>query len=1159
MGTESVGVVSETSNAVPSRFLKPVVGNSIGRVAGPTLGQMATSAAANDPIDWFFLGAESLPPQASGGVFASAPAFGSEAASSVNGSASPEIRPLPAGQYRGEPAGTVQASAEELLAIDLALSDPMNSQLIEQLSPGNVSASSEFAQQLVERYGAQRFARMKQLQEAHERARDQFRDALNAVRMEPPSATIPSYHVDYVNRPPPLPANTPAGWTLVAVDRYESGGEGGSIYLGTEFQWRFDSAAFTRWYGQQPGISHQVFDEMYGRGVAEILPSPSAGAINEFSETPRALLELDDGDWLFDLQSGYMRPTASIAAVHSEEFELRDANAIRFDPQLGLSAAPSNFKESRDWFDGTFDLAVSAVSAYLAYQTGGAFAYSAQGWAGATGSAGYAIAAGAAAGATGAALNGIAQDRFDWKTLFRAALSGGLGAGIAQLPFGQTGDTLANLGYTELPSGGYNIDWASRVGSMAGQATLRGLLTDALGGRFRDGAKQAVLQFIAQEFSREFAQYIKLNNIKGADASALKFLSQVSASAIRVAGNTGNPMQPIAQNWLEGLLIDIGGSQPPPQLVAQVATVSPTLGGRAVDVSLDDAPTVEVRAGHAASFDVIGPASLAVQPAPTIPQQTPPPSFAGELDVWDPSHPEPTDEPLLVARYGRSDAIVGNPNGIIPIRELNRVPTPPLHPVTGLPVELVTTGSNLMPTLEWQPMRSQSEADIAALIAKQASADGSLGDLDQGRLDAANWVKLERARAAGATEGNGYVIDRYGNVRDFELNRSNQPLLKLGERVVTEYSYKAHDGQIVYVANRADIPSNIHAESILTGRAIYYENQRIARDFSVPTEYSRPVAEQRVTGGDPIESLRRQVSVSPAGPFGELARFIDRGSGQVNPLDWTSFKNRAMQIAETLGQHIQMVVTSNGMTNTYQQANANAVGLGRLIPNAIVVNVLNPSTGSEIIDTLEVVAAHLGVQQTVATAIAAQIREAREFQIEVADRVTEGGNPTMPQNVLLIAHSQGTVNANQALERVRSQGLVKLSEINAVYIGTAVDHVPIGLANMSNMTDAKDAVSNIWTDGRAAIRNTFSKFEPIPENYRQITTNFNSESRDIWMPEGHAGASLPTGNNHSMYLYLARPEVQQDLARLIGVSILNPSNRPVIPTYTGEPETRTGG
>lgn len=1183
MGAESVSVVNETSNLVPSRVLKPVVGNSIGRASGMTLGQMATSAAANDPVDWSARDAELAQQQASENE--STASFNlvvdSELVPTNHPPASREIAPSPAGQYRGEAAGTVRAGAEELLAIDLALSDPLNAALIELLSPGSVTASSEFSQQLIQRYGEQRFAQMKHLQEAHERVRDLFRDALNRARFEPPSVPIPNYNVESAGRPPPVPVNTPPGWMLQTVDFYESGGEGGSLYRGTEYQWRFDSAQFTRWYSQQPGITHQVFGEMYGRGAIEILPGPSAAMQSEYGEAPAWVLLLDNGAWVFDLRAGYLRPSANISAVHSEETELHDSGAIRFDPQFGLSTASSNLNEGRDWFDGVFDLAAGAIIAYVSYQTGGAFAGAAEGFVGAAGSAGAAVAGGAAAGATGAALNGFTHENFDWKAVFRAALSGGLGAGISQIPFGDGNGTLAGLGYTELTSGGYTVDWGLRTGSMIGQASLRGLLSDALGGKFKDGAKQAALQFVAQEFTREFGEYLRVSQVSGADAVALKFLSQVTASAIRVAGNAGNPMQPIAQSWLEGLLHDVGAgagagagagtraevTTPTTVPVVQLATLSPVLGGRTVDVQpIDlrpvDIQPVETTAEPTESDRAIGPA------APTAA-----PSFAGELDAWNPSaddsQTEPPQEPTLLARAGRSDTGVGLRNAMVPIRELNGTPTPPLDPVTGLPVERVTTGPNMMPTNEWRPMPSQSEADIKTLIDKQSRENLELTPQEQGRLDAANWVRRERAQAAGASEGNGYVTDDRGNIRTFELDRSNQVLLKIGERVENIVSYRNSNGEIVYVKNINEVPSGIDSTNIAPGRALYYGDQLIARDFAAPQAFVNAVVADGARGGDPVNSLRRQVSVSPTGPYSELARFIDKGSGQVNPLDWEAFQKRALEIAGTSGERASMVVTSNGMLNTYQQANANAVGLANLIPNAIVVNVLNPSTGFRVLDAVDVVSTNLGVQQTVASAIAEQIREARGFQAEVARRISSPGSTIQPQNILLIAHSQGTVNANQAIERLGASNSRRISDVNAMYVGTAVRSVPVGLAQLSNVTDFGDLVStNPIVDGANAIRNTFrsrssefgelqSPFTPasqittqIPENYRQVTTNFNGETRDT---------SLPTGNNHSLYLYLARSDVQRELARLLDIGNLNRNNRPVIPTYTGEPENRTGG
>jgi hypothetical protein len=1211
MATESVGLISEASNVLSVRTVKPVPGTTSNRSASLTLGQLASRAANEDPIDWNFSASQGLDSQAvdtavvdAAAVDAptdyasvldasvldapalNAPALGASALGDhaadvqalsfgVNQSRrSVEIMPLPNALYRGEPAATVQASADELEAIDLFLNDPLNSRLIELLSPGPVSASSEFSQQLIERFGEQRFARMKRLQEAHERARDQFRDAINAARLNPPL---------YLSSYPSLAGDGAPGWKTVLTPIYESGGEAGPLFRGFATQWEFDSVAFANWYGRQAGVSNQVFAAMYGHGAAQIDPPTDWHPDYEFIGRPHKILMLGNGAWTFDLDVGILKSTGSLRAMHSEEVDLINPDAIQFDPLLGLSAATANFREERDWGSDVIQVLSAVAIAYIAAQTGGA---AAGGFA--EGSAAGAIAAGAAASATGATLNGLANDQFDLKNIFRAALSGALTSGISQLPLGEGGDTLANLGYRELSFGEVAIDGSFRAISIAGQATLRGLLTDALGGKFQEGIKQGVLQLIATEFTRGVGQYVKDHHITGTDARAIHYLGQTASSAIRIVGSQSNPMHSTAQTLLESLLGDVakvGSTQAPnsplgnstavpvtvvmpvsnaiPELnvipVTTVATVAPALGAPVYDVVPLDTP--------AASEPLSAPAepvdSTSIESGPTSSGESPARSFAGELDVPYPAASEPNthdsstgadgEEPTQLARNSasgtRTDSQEGEARNMVPVRSLNGVPTPPLDPISGQPVELrwVGPGPNQMPM--WIPIPPQSEEDIAELIRKQSRAEVDpsvkLTIRDELRLEAINWIKRERAMSAGASEGDGFATDARGNVRVFELNGQGQPYLKPGERLVTTHYYKAAGGEIVYVDNLQSIPPGVDPTHIRMAQSHYYGETLIARDFRVPSEYFQSVEAHAIAAGDSITAIRRQVSVPPTGPFAELAKYIDKGSGQVNPLQWEEFKARATEIAIAQGTPVRMVVTSNGMVNSYQQANANAVQLASGIPNAIVVNVLNPSSGSYFSDGLEALRGKLGVQQTVSASIAAQILEARGFQDGIHLELNKGSVKYDEVNILVVAHSQGTINLNQALASLKDRSL--LSKIDGMYVGTAVNRLPTGLANVLNVTDTNDPVATIWTSGSTAVVNTF---EVVPSNYRQVTTNFNAERA--------SGLVLPTGNNHSLHLYLMRPEVQGVLADILKVDAIRFAPR-FAPPYTQSPETRTDG
>ena len=145
----------------------------------------------------------------------------------------------------------------------------------------------------------------------------------------------------------------------------------------------------------------------------------------------------------------------------------------------------------------------------------------------------------------------------------------------------------------------------------------------------------------------------------------------------------------------------------------------------------------------------------------------------------------------------------------------------------------------------------------------------------------------------------------------------------------------------------------------------------------------------------------------------------------------------------------------------------------------------------------------------------------------------------------VIAHSQGTNNTNQALVGASD---VFLRRLSVFYLGTAVNTVPTGLGAMTNINDRGDLIA-FGTGGSGAIARTFrdesvvlnplwdgtpSAASRVPPNYRTIATDFNSDR----IPD-----QMPSGNNHSLYLYLMRTQVQNAMQLNLRV---NP-----IPPYTG--------
>lgn len=217
--------------------------------------------------------------------------------------------------------------------------------------------------------------------------------------------------------------------------------------------------------------------------------------------------------------------------------ELHQREAVWFDTALGWVTARENIVVKDGFLDKlakvSFGVAAAWMVGRLDFLTFG------------PGTAGQ-IASQAAVGATTAAVTQLAfTGRLDFGGLLRTALTSGLTAGLAQVP--QLQPWLAT-------QPGLGLDPAR----LLGRAGLQGLLQEATGGRFSDGALASVANSLAASVGDTLSQGIdarvQAGELSPAEASAWRLMSQAARSAMAALGHPGDPMAGFAQDYLGGLL-----------------------------------------------------------------------------------------------------------------------------------------------------------------------------------------------------------------------------------------------------------------------------------------------------------------------------------------------------------------------------------------------------------------------------------------------------------------------------------------------------------------------------------------------------------------------------------------------------------------------------
>jgi hypothetical protein len=334
-----------------------------------------------------------------------------------------------------------------------------------------------------------------------------------------------------------------------------------------------------------------------------------------------------------------------------------------------------------------------------------------------------------------------------------------------------------------------------------------------------------------------------------------------------------------------------------------------------------------------------------------------------------------------------------------------------------------------------------------------------------------------------------------GTIFFASLDRKGNFIQVEGSSVVSLKSYRNAQGAIEYVAPDA-VPAGVAAIDV---KELRYGDRVLGRDFGPVAEWVQAATDARVRAGDPADSLRRQVAVDTLrNP--ELAKYIDEGTGQVNPLLWNEFQDKVIAAG------LAMMVTSNGLGNFYQQArdNPRILAEGK---NVLAINVYNPTIDGRFVSDAvsEALLANLiGHQQTAQVAIASQLRGAIEHNARLDQASDREVGSTLTE---FVGHSQGTINGNLAMSRMEPDERI---QVRAFSVGSASWRLPERLHEFVNIVDRNDPVVN-FTGGRSISELPYALERP--DTYRLVETNI--------APGDH--------NSHSFYLYAQQPEFQREL------------------------------
>lgn len=388
----------------------------------------------------------------------------------------------------------------------------------------------------------------------------------------------------------------------------------------------------------------------------------------------------------------------------------------------------------------------------------------------------------------------------------------------------------------------------------------------------------------------------------------------------------------------------------------------------------------------------------------------------------------------------------------------------------------------------------------------------------------------------------GIPVAGSGNdVSFFSLDDKGQLITREGDEIINRRAYIDSTGKEVIVdanaSGKFDIPQGVKSVAVTE---LWRDGKPLGRDYGTPQEWTDAVpgaiAEHGIAsrlfglGGDPMNSLRRQVSVNET-LYPQLAAMIDKGSGQVNPLLWNKF------LEEAKAAGVDMVVMTNGIDTGYQGGRDNA----SIIANnsmKLAINVYNPTSGM-ISDVGESSMAKANRMQNIHVAIASEISSGQTYQAQLAKdwNVSATSAP-----LTVIGHSQGSINAGEGIKLLTDS---QRANLNAIYIGTAIASAP-ETRTIVNITDSKDFVVNSLGGRTMEQSSTFLTNIVRDENgvivSGDLRPNRVSVATNITQNVTRPSDSI---NHHSLYLYAQDPKAREALG-FIGYVM---PTRPFVPEY----------
>ena len=462
------------------------------------------------------------------------------------------------------PADLARADPAELAVADLLRLDPGLQALLGPFATQAAAVpDTALGRQILALYGPERATDLHRLAGASAEVRQQFVAAMDtALRSSPLGpATLPTGTVGQHAADGHLaPAGLSPWWRLT----HHGDPVDGAHTLAT-----FDPAAFVTWYTAQDHPAARAFTELYGPEVV-CLSRTQTGPEGDHWEIVHHLV----GSGRFELLIGHSEsiehqatrwvpstlgtPWADGLAVldPARPVELFQPELIRFDPAMGFVTPASNIVPEDDWVDQALVLAAAAAAGWFGAQV----IAPAMG-----GSLGSAAAAGAAASAVGSL---VATGSIHLKDVLHGALSSLVTAGLSQAAGLDTlGYQLDDAGRVVL-EGGRPVIASYTLRSMAvlGTASVKGLVTELAGGRFRDGFSQGLALELAhglagelvRELDAQVAAGLKDGTFGPGEASVLQTLGRAVGAAVRVAATPGDPAAALAAELLQTLGQAIG-------------------------------------------------------------------------------------------------------------------------------------------------------------------------------------------------------------------------------------------------------------------------------------------------------------------------------------------------------------------------------------------------------------------------------------------------------------------------------------------------------------------------------------------------------------------------------------------------------------------------